>query len=52
MGRVFTTTVGVSQGDCLSPVLFTIYLANALRGEITDHIYARPITYDEMIPYN
>ncbi len=52
MGRVFTTTVGVSQGDCLSPVLFTIYLANALRGEITDHTYARPITYDEMIPYN
>ncbi len=21
-----------------------------MRGEITDHTYARPITYDEMIP--
>ncbi len=49
MGRAFTTTVGVPQGDCLSPVLFTIYLAKVLRGEITDHTYARPITYDEMI---
>ncbi len=49
MVRVFTTTIGVQQGDCLSPVLFTIYLAKALRGEITDHTYARPITYDEMI---
>ncbi len=49
MGRVFTTTVGVPHRDCFSPVLFTIYLAKALRGEITDHTYARPITYNEMI---
>ncbi len=30
-------------------MLFTIYLAKALKGEITDHTYARPITYDKMI---
>ncbi len=51
MGRVFATTVGVPQRGCLSPVLFTIYLAKALRGEITDHTYARPITYEMIAPH-
>ncbi len=49
MGRVFTITVGVPQRDHFSPVLFIVYLAKALRREITDHIYARQISYDEMI---
>ncbi len=26
MGRAFTTTVRVLQGDCLSPVLFPVYI--------------------------
>ncbi len=43
-GESFTTNVGVPQGDCLSPVLFTYYLAKALKGEETptipeDHPY-------------
>ncbi len=28
----FTTNVGFPQGDCLSPVLFTYYLAKAIIG--------------------
>lgn len=31
---LFTTKMGVPQGDCLSPILFTLYLAKALQPEI------------------
>ena len=48
-GPEFITNVGVPQGDCLSPVLFTIYLARAMKGEETEHNYARSITHEEII---
>ncbi len=38
LGEKFTTNVGVPQGDCLSPVLFTYYLAKALKEEEKDEI--------------
>ena len=44
-GEPFTTNVGVPQGDCLSPVLFTYYLAKAIKGErietVEDHEYCK-----------
>lgn len=30
-GETFTTSIGVPQGDSLSPILFTVYLESALR---------------------
>ena len=32
-GEKITTNIGVPQGDCPSPVLFTLYLADALKIE-------------------
>ena len=44
MGNPFNTNIGTPQGDCLNLILFTLYLANALKGgnsriptEIADH---------------
>ena len=40
-----TANIGVSQGDCLSPILFTFYLEDALkteRSKITEeHNYSK-----------
>lgn len=44
IGEQFNTNKGVPQGDCLSPILFTFYLANALRKDkdsYKEHSYAK-----------
>ena len=46
IGNKFTTKIGVPQGDCLSPVLFTFYLAKAMEIDNenenkNDHNYSR-----------
>lgn len=46
-GTKFKTNIGMAQGDCLSPVLFTLYLARALEVDnnksscTADHTYAK-----------
>ena len=50
--------VHVPQGDCLSPVLFTLYLANALAAKppnidskLEDHNYCKPpIVMENLLP--
>ena len=36
IGEPFSTNIGTPQGDCISPILFTLYLANALKGKTPD----------------
>ena len=38
-GQTFTMTLGIPQGDCLSAILFTLYLSNALSAKIPTHLY-------------
>ena len=44
LGDKFITNIGTPQGDCLSPILFTLYLANALKDDKPepehDHTYS------------
>ena len=45
-GKTFKTNLGTPQGDCLSPILFIFYLANALkeqRTHMSEHDYNIPI---------
>ena len=52
-GEKNTTNIGVPQGDCLSPVLFTLYLADALNTEdkkITEHNYSKiPMNSEDLL---
>ncbi len=56
IGRTFTTNIGVPQGDSLSPLLFTLYLAQALKPpnkqqHINEHSYTKPqIATEDLLP--
>ena len=39
-GQTFKTTLGIPQGDCLSAILFTLYLSNTLLAKIPTHQYS------------
>ena len=54
LGDFFITDKGVTQGDCLSPVMFTFYLAKTLKqtpDNTHDHNYAKPnVKSEELLP--
>ena len=55
LGEAIKTNIGTPQGDCLSAVLFTFYLAKSLEqettNEINEHNYAKPDTpSDDILP--
>ena len=37
--QTFKTTFGIPQGDCLSAILFTLYLSSTLSAKIPTHLY-------------
>ena len=45
MGNPFSTNIGTPQGDCISPILFMLYLANALKCR-----NPRTLTYETQRP--
>ena len=52
LGKEFKTNTGVPQGDCMSPILFILYLAKALghQAHLTDHNYSLPPQLGDPIP--
>ena len=52
IGEEFETTLGIAQGDCLSAILFIIYLSKTLnfKPQLRDHNYALPETLGEETP--
>lgn len=51
IGEEFETTLGIAQGDCLSAILFILYLSKTLgfKPQLRDHNYALPSQLDEEI---
>ena len=53
-GPFFMTNVGTPQGDGLSPILFTLYLAKALKpapsAHLIDHDYSACLPQSQVIP--
>ena len=53
-GEKITTNIGVPQGDCLSPIVFTLYLTDAFKTERStrteEHNYSKiPKTSEDFL---